>query len=467
VSTTAAATVADLRPVDLFDEIDDEALAPWAAAAQLQDVEAGHVIVRQDDRGTGLQLLLSGSAQAQLAVGGQVEPMRRHVAPTWIGAVASLTGAPLGVTMISDVPSRLALIGVEDFERLVLSTPAVHRRIMRQVAPVVGGLAGIEQNRERLASLGTMAAGLAHELNNPAAAAKRTADELAGALDVISSTLAQFVEVGLERDDAKVIVELRHELEERAAQRTALDTLDASDAEDELADRLEALGVAKPWRVAEPLAAAGADDEWLARLAAAAGPAFGAAIPYVAATLTARGLAVELRESTERMSALVAAVKSYAYMDRGGTVEIDVHEGLETTLVVLGWKLKQAEIKLVREYDRTLPKMIVHGSELNQVWTNLLDNAIAAIGAQGTITVRTARDGDCLVVEVSDDGPGIPPEVRDHVFDPFFTTKDVGLGTGLGLDAVRRIIVDRHDGSVSVDSEPGATTFHVRLPLEI
>jgi signal transduction histidine kinase len=466
VSATTAPTVADLRPVDLFDDIDDAALAPWAAAAELREVEPGCVIVRQEDRGTGLQLLLTGTVHSQMVVGGHVELLRRNVAPTWIGAVASLTGAPLGVSMVTETPCRLAVIGVEAFERLVLGTPAVHRRIMRQVAPVVGGLVGMEQNRERLAALGTMAAGLAHELNNPAAAAKRTADELAGALDVISSTLGHFVEAGVEREQALVIVRLHREIEERATTRTTLDALDAADAEDALIDRLEALGVAEPWRVAEPLAAAGVDDEWLDRMAAAAGSAAGGAIAYVAATLAARGLAGELRESTERMSALVGAVKAYAYMDRGGTVEVDVHDGLETTLVVLGHKLKQTEIEVVRDYDRTLPRIMVHGSELNQVWTNLLDNAIDALDGRGTITLRTAREGSCLLVEVADDGPGIAPELRDRVFDPFFTTKDVGLGTGLGLDAVRRILVDRHEGSISVDSEPGSTTFHVRLPLD-
>jgi signal transduction histidine kinase len=152
-------------------------------------------------------------------------------------------------------------------------------------------------------------------------------------------------------------------------------------------------------------------------------------------------------------------------MDRGGIVEVDLHEGLETTLTVLGHKLKHTSIKVVRDYDRKLPKMTVRGSELNQVWTNLLDNAIGALGEQGTITIRTSCDGSCAVVEISDDGPGIPEEVRERIFDPFFTTKDVGAGTGLGLATARRIVVDRHDGSLAVESEPGNTTFRVRLPL--
>jgi signal transduction histidine kinase len=201
------------------------------------------------------------------------------------------------------------------------------------------------------------------------------------------------------------------------------------------------------------------------RVAEAGGPARDAALAWVAASLTAGGLAAELQESTDRMSKLVGAIKTYAYMDRGELVEVDLHEGLETTLTVLAHKLKHTRIEVVREYDRTLPKLTVRGSELNQVWTNLLDNAIDALGDTGTITVRTRRDGPCAVVEVADDGPGIPAEERDRVFDDFYTTKDVGQGTGLGLATARRIVVDRHGGSIAVASEPGATTFSVWLTL--
>jgi signal transduction histidine kinase len=165
------------------------------------------------------------------------------------------------------------------------------------------------------------------------------------------------------------------------------------------------------------------------------------------------------------MSALVGAVKSYAYMDRGGLVEVDLHEGLETTLMVLAHKLKHTKIKVVRDYDRTLPKLTVRGSELNQVWTNLLDNAIDALGEQGTITITTRHDGSCAVVEISDDGPGIPDDAAGRIFDPFFTTKDVGKGTGLGLATARRIVVDRHDGSLTLENQPGRTTFRVQLPF--
>jgi signal transduction histidine kinase len=310
-----------------------------------------------------------------------------------------------------------------------------------------------------------MAAGLAHELNNPAAAAQRTASQLGEALAVINGALRAFVESGIERHDAERLLALHDEALARAGAHTALEALDAADAEDEWVDRLEALGVDEAWRIAEPLAAAGLDQAWLDQVAALAGKATGGALRWVAAGLTAEGLVAELKESTQRMSTLVGAVKSYAYLDRGDLVEVDLHEGIETTLVILGHKLKHTTITVTRHYDRTLPKLTVRGSELNQVWTNLLDNAIDALGQTGTIDITTRRDGTCAIVEITDDGPGIPAEVGERVFDSFFTTKDVGHGTGLGLATALRVVVDRHDGSLRFDSKPGRTTFRVSLPF--
>jgi signal transduction histidine kinase len=186
----------------------------------------------------------------------------------------------------------------------------------------------------------------------------------------------------------------------------------------------------------------------------------------VAASLTARSLAADVHDSASRMGDLVTAIKSYAYMDRGGVVAADVHEGLETTLVVLGHKLKHTSIEVVRDYDRTLPALTVRGSALNQVWTNLIDNAIDALGQTGTLTISTKRDGPCVRVDVADDGPGIPPEARPHVLDPFFTTKPVGQGTGLGLETVRQIVEEQHAGTLGFDTGTGGTTFHVWLPIE-
>jgi signal transduction histidine kinase len=464
--TTAAITLADLRAIDLFDDLDDAELGRWLPVAYAQEAQPGDALAEQGEVPPGVILLFEGTAQALLLDPARAERVGgRHRAPTWIGAIAVLTGGPLGVRMQAESPCRFALVERDDFRRLALAQPAVHQRVMQQVAPVMSRLAAIEQNRERLASLGTMAAGLTHELNNPAAAARRAAAQMCEALEVVSSTIGRFVEAGIERAEAEQLVVLQQEALDGAAGRTALDALDASDAEEALLDRLEELEVPEPWRVAEPLAAAGLDEAWLERVARHGGPATGAALSWVAASLTARGLADELQESTRRMSGLVSAVKSYAYMDRGELVEVDLHEGIETTLTVLGHKLKHTSIEVAREYDRSLPRMTVRASELNQVWTNLLDNAIDALGERGTITIATGSDGDGAVVAISDDGPGIAPELRERIFDTFFTTKDAGLGTGLGLATARRIVVDGHGGTLTVDSEPDSTTFRVWLPF--
>lgn len=459
------ASVADLRPVDLFDDLDDAALEQWAQAARARVLQPGAILVQPGQPSAGLHLLLEGTMRVLIVEGERTEPVGRQNAPTWVGAISALTESPIGVRIVAETACRVATIEPDEFRRLTLSHPAVHRRVMRQVGPVLGRMTAIEQNRERLAALGTMAAGLAHELNNPAAAAKRAAAELTEALDVVSSAIARFVEAGVEREDAHRLVELQQEALHRAGQCSVLDALDAADAEDELRDRLEALDVEEAWRLAEPLAVARIDAAWLERVAQHAGAATPAAIAWVAASLTASRIAGELHESVSRISDLVGAVKSYAYMDRGELVEIDLHEGLETTLAVLGHKLKHTRIAVERDYDRELPKLLVRGAELNQVWTNLLDNAIDALGEEGTITIRTRRDDGCAVVEVADDGPGIPPEIVERIFDPFFTSKSVGAGSGLGLDVARRIVSDRHDGSLAVDSRPGATTFRVRLPI--
>ena len=463
--SAAPVTLAELRTVDLFDELDDAALEPWVAAAEPLLAKPGEVVADPGATPRGLLLLLEGTAQALVDEGSASQSVGRQVAPTWIGAIAVLTGGPMMARMQAESDCRFAVVPAEEFRRLVFSQPAVHERVMRAVGPVMGRLSALESNRSRLAALGTMAAGLAHELNNPAAAARRAAAEIAESIDVVGASMARFVESGVELADARKLVELQQEAAARAAAAGPLGALDAADAEEDLLERLEALGVAEPWRIAEPLAVAGVDQEFLDRVAEHAGPATDAALRWIAAMLSAGRLATELQEATERMSGLVGAVKRYAYMDRGGLVEVDVHEGIETTLTVLGHKLKHTTIEVRRDYDRTLPKLMVHGPELNQVWTNLIDNALDALDGSGTIEIATRAESACAVVSITDDGPGIPADLAARVFDPFFTTKDVGSGTGLGLATARQIVVDRHDGSIAVESEPGRTTFAVRLPF--
>jgi signal transduction histidine kinase len=461
-----AFTAADLRPVDLFDGIGDEELGEWAAVAREIVIGPDELIVEHGDPPPGVVLLLEGTAVTSVPAGNREEPIGTQRAPTWVFAIPVLVEGVAAVRLRTQTECRYALIEPEDFRRFVVAHRPVLTKVLQQVAPVMGRISAVEQNQERLASLGQMAAGLAHELNNPAAAARRAAAQLTEATDVVVAALVRFVEAGIEREDAAKLIALRTEAMASMADREEPDTLEAADAEDELLGRLEAIGVTEPWRVVESLARAGVDQEWLDRLALFAGPATDAAASWVAATLAVKGLADELDESTKQLSDLVETVKTYVYMDRGGTVEVDIHEGLITTLKILKLKIKKTEIKIVKDFDTDLPKLTVRASELNQVWTNLIDNAIGALGESGTITIRTYRDGDCAVVEVADDGPGIPPEIRDRVFDTFFTTKAPGEGTGLGLATARRIIVDNHGGSIVVESKPGETAFRVWLPFE-
>jgi signal transduction histidine kinase len=465
VSTTTL-TAADLRPIDLFDELDDAELERWAAVTEIREFKPGELVAEQGQRQPNMFLVLEGTLQGLLVSDGRVDPAGQHVAPTWIGAIGVLIETPIGLRIQAETDVRIGFVPAEDALELILSQPPVRRRVLQAVRPVLGRIEAVEQSRERLAALGTMAAGLAHELNNPAAAAKRAAADMCDAVEILASTISRFVHAGVQRDQAEELANMQQDALERAVKNPPLDTLAAADAEDELTDGLEALEIAEPWRLVEPLVRAGVDAAWVERVQELAGPATTAALEWVAASLTARGLAAELSDSAERMSRLVGAVKSYAYMDRGDVVETEIHEGLDTTLVVLGHKLKHTKIAVERDYDRTLPKVLARGSELNQVWTNLLDNAIGALGDSGTITIRTRREAECAVVEVADDGPGIPEDVRARIFEPFFTTKPVGEGTGLGLDTVRRIVEERHKGTISVASQPGATTFRVWLPLK-
>jgi signal transduction histidine kinase len=458
-------TIAELRPMDLFTELSDDELQVWCDAAEVHDLPAGTELAKQDQTKTGLILILTGTVEALVQDGTGDEPIGDHVAPTWMGAIPTLVGGPSAVRMVARDDVRIAAIEPERFIDLILTHRPVFQRVMAMVRPVTRRITAREQSRERLAALGTMSAGLAHELNNPASAANRAAADLGETLEVLTDTVGLLVEAGIEREHAGKLVKLQREAAQIAAAHKPLSTLDAADAEDAVTDALTAAGVSDAWQIAEPLAAAGIDADFVARVADAAGPATATTLRWISASLNARQLSAELRESTDRMSKLVKAIKAYAYMDRGEVVQVDVREGLDTTLTILGHKLKHTGIEIERDYDESLPQLTVHAAELNQVWTNLLVNAIDALGETGHIKITTRADGDCAEVDISDDGPGIPDAIRDRIFDPFFTTKGVGQGTGLGLDTARRILVDHHHGSLTFESAPGRTLFRARLPI--
>jgi signal transduction histidine kinase len=322
----------------------------------------------------------------------------------------------------------------------------------------------MSRQREALVALGTLAAGLAHELNNPASAATRAVDALHATCDTMLASLVLLIENSLSSEQFRAIDALRREIDATSA---SVDPLAVADREEALIGWLDAHDVPDSWGIAPPLALAGVDVAWCERVAQVLDSAtLGPGLEWVTSTLSTTALLSEIKESTGRVSNLVAAVKSYSQLDRASLQLIDVTEGIESTIVMLGEKLRHG-ITIVRDYADDLPQIEAIPGELNQVWTNLIDNAVDAMEGQGTLRVSTRADGDHVIVGVADTGPGMPADVSTRAFEPFFTTKDVGKGTGLGLDISRRIVVERHHGDITIESEPGATVLRVSLPTEV
>src|SRR5262245_35653070 len=306
-----------------------------------------------------------------------------------------------------------------------------------------------------------MAAGLAHELNNPAAAARRAAAHLQQTTSNVQVFLCRLGKC-LESEHWQYLLNAAQDASERTAPQ--LDHLERSDRAEAIGKWLDTHGVGAAWDLAPTLVNAGLEVPWLDKLTERIPRDCQAdAIGWLEARLRLKSLVGEVEQSTRRIAELVQAVKSYSFMDQSPMQEIDIHEGIESTLTMLGHKLKN--VTFVRAFDRSVPRIMAYGGERNQVWTNLSDNAIAAVGGTGKICVGTSLEHDQLVVEIMDNGPGIPPEVQARMFEPFFTTKSVGTGTGLGLVISNRIVGNRHGGEIEFESRPGETRFKVRLPL--
>jgi signal transduction histidine kinase len=318
------------------------------------------------------------------------------------------------------------------------------------------------RQRDALVTLGTLAAGLAHEINNPAAAATRTVDELGECCTALLDALTRLAADDITAAQFTALDQLRRELADRAVTPGTADALELADRESALESWLDRHGVPDAWALAAPLTLAGVDAGWCDRARTGVGEAaLAPGLRWVSATVSSKSLLAELKDAVRRISDLVAAVRAYSQMDRASAQRVDVREGLESTLTMLGHKLKGG-VRIVRDYADLAP-IEAYPGELNQVWTNLVDNAVDAMDGAGTLTVRTRAQGDDIVVEVEDTGPGMPPDVVARAFEPFFTTKDVGRGTGLGLDIARRIVVG-HRGAISVRSRPGNTVFSVSIP---
>jgi signal transduction histidine kinase len=362
-------------------------------------------------------------------------------------------------------PTRVLVFPERLFPEMFRRMPALAQRLVGVMSDRVREATKADDQRDKLTALGKLSAGLAHELNNPAAAARRAADELLGALEELRAADLRLCRHRLSPEQRAAVAEFEQVAVARAASAKALNSLERSDREEELSAWLEGRGVGGGWGVAPSLVEAGIGLAGLEALKERVGDsAFADVLARVGAQLSVARLAADIKASAGRISELVLAVKEYSYMDQAPLQEVDLHKGLDNTLLILKHKLKKKKIEVVRDYAPDLPRVTAFGSELNQVWTNLIDNAADALAEGGTLRVRTKREPLDVLVEIRDDGAGVPEDVKARIFEPFFTTKPVGEGTGLGLDAVLRI-VRKHRGNVRFESKPGDTCFQVRLPL--
>jgi signal transduction histidine kinase len=448
-----------LRDVAVLGSLDDDEIAALAAAGRERRLTAGESLFQQGDRATAFHVVLEGQLETTREVAGEQVLLMSHGPGGFLGAMALLTEtAYRGSTFAVDDTTLFELDG-EELRRLAFTHPPLLRQFLPAFESVSHAVKGVERDREKLLAVGKLAAGLAHELNNPAAAASRAVAALREYERVRQDALA---EVAPER--LAPLLALGAEASGHLAPAPA-DALAESDREDELADALARRGLADGPALASALAEARLDAEWVERVAAAAGEdGLSAGLRFVAACASAGIVLAELEQATTRIADLVGAVRNYTYLDQGPRQTVDIHEGLESTLELLAHKLRTKRVEVVREFDPELPTVEASGSELNQVWTNLIDNAIDAVEEGGRITLRTRAQGARVIVEVGDDGPGIPGDLQARVFDAFFTTKPVGHGTGLGLDIAQRIVV-RNRGEIRLESEPGDTRFQVLLPV--
>ena len=460
VSEGAFATVFD---VPLFAQLNNSQRACLSTGTEI-GLRAGETLIRDGDPADFFYVMLEGELRTTKYYGDQEIFLGEVVPGEFFGEIEILLDIPNWVLCRAVAESRLFCLPRARLWDLLRCSPAVAREIMRTLATRLRNLESYSQEREKLIQLGAMAAGLAHELNNPATAARRAAADLRQSVERVQDYACELNET-LRVEQWQQLVAISQDAVRCTASQPKLNSIEQSDREEAIECWLGSQNIADAWELAPALVNARVDREELEALQRTV-PAqdLKNAIHWLAASLTARDLIKSITHSTERISELVRAVKSYSFMDQAPWQEIDVHEGIENTLIILGHKLRN--VTVTRDFDRTLPRLCAYGGELNQVWTNLIDNAIYAVGGKGRIEVRTRRDGEFFLVEIADNGGGIPPEAQPHIFFvPFFTTKGAS-GTGLGLVITHRIITERHHGKIDFSTGPNGTQFNVRLPFE-
>ena len=459
----------ELRTLFLFEKLTEEQLQRLCQEGHVELVQPG-VLFAEGDPASCLYVLIEGTVVTTRRVGADdIEVARTSQRGVYSGAYTAYLGDRVPQiyqnSMRVTEPSRFFVLGAECFEQIMAEWFPMAVHLLEGL--FIGGQRTREAvgQRERLLALGSLTAGLTHELNNPAAAAVRATAALRERVAGMRGKLRLLAGGKFERASLESIIELQQRPAEQVAKAPKLDPLQTSDAEDELSDWLEDHGCRDAWQIAPVFVQAGINPEWLERVVDTVGEQMlEPALRWLSYTVETELLMDEIDDSTTRISTLVGAAKQYSQLDRAPFQVVDVRDLLTSTLLMMSAKLKGITVK--KQFAPDLPKIPAYAGELNQVWTNLIDNAAQAMHGTGTLTVRTARENDCVLVEIGDSGPGIPEAIQQRIFEPFFTTKPVGEGTGLGLDIAWRIVVNKHHGDLRVESVPGDTRFQVRLPIE-
>jgi len=455
------ALVADLRKVAAFADQHQDDLEWFVSQSGELRTPVGEITVKEGSPAEAMFVILEGELRARREMGPAGSPVYTAHAGDVTGVLPFSRMKTYSVTVRAVLPMRTLAFPASKFPELFQRMPELSRRLVGLLTDRVRNVTRDEQQREKLAALGKLSAGLAHELNNPSAAARRTAAALHDCLERLRSASRNSA---LRAEDCGLLAQREDEIRASLKPADYHDEFARADRQDAIQSWLEGRGVTDAWRLAPLLADANLTDEHLERFAGTAGAALGPELIRFATLLEMERIASELDNSTARISGLIKAIKEYSFMDQAPLQEVDIKSSLETTLTIMHHKLKRG-ITVTREYAPDLPKVMAYGSELNQVWTNLIDNAADAMGDTGKLLVRAVRENEYVLVEIADNGPGIPSEVQSRIFEPFFTTKEVGEGTGLGLDVVHRI-VQKMRGLVTVKSVPGDTRFQVRIPMQ-